>query len=159
MRSCLALFVLLALSSCSKEKDTSSVPQWTIDGKTFTAKVYVPGSNLVRWYDVEDPVNAAAANYITVEFSAPAPQVAGTYDIGGNGTSSVYIRAMNVVNNANTTNVQPYIFDAAAKVGTATVTVNNGRRFLSFGNVTVKKLNASGQQTGTASLSVNFLEY
>ena len=155
----LALIFLLAFFSCSKEKDNTSQPQWTIDGNTFTARVYVPGGNQVRWYDVADPVNAASANYITVEFSGSAPQVAGTYDIGGSGTSATYIRAMNAVNNANTSSVQPYLFDATTKVGTATVTVNNGRRFLSFGNVTVKKLNASGQQTGTASLSVNFLEY
>jgi hypothetical protein len=66
---------------------------------------------------------------------------------------------MNVVNNANSPSVQPYLFDVSSKVGTASLTVNNGRRFLTFSNVTVKKLNASGQQIGTATLSVNFLEF
>jgi hypothetical protein len=159
MRRYLALMFLIAFASCSKEKDTSALPQWTIEGKTFTAKVFVLNNNQVRWYDVDDPVNAASTNFITVEFSGTPPQVTGTYDLGGSGTSATYIKAMNVVNNASTSNVQPYLFDNASKVGSASVTVNNGRRFITFSNVTVKKLNSSGQQTGTATLSVNFLEY
>lgn len=155
----LLLITILALASCSKEEDSSSVPTWTIDGKTFTAQVFVPGGSNVRWYDVADPVNAPSVNFITVEFSSTLPQVAGTYDIGGSGTGSTYIKAMNVVNNGNTSNVVAYLFDETAKKGTANLTVNANRRFLSFNNITVKKLNASGQQVGTAVLSVNLLEY
>lgn len=159
MRILLALCFVLLLGSCKKEEDTSAIPTWTIEGKTITAQVFLLGTNDVRWYDVTDPTNATTVNFITVEFSRTLPQVAGTYDIGGTGTATTYIKAINVVNDANTSSVQPYLFDGTSKVGTASLTVNNGRRFLSFGNVTVKKLNASGQQIGTATLSVNFLEF
>jgi hypothetical protein len=159
MRLLLAFCLLLLLGSCEKEEDTSAIPTWTIDGKTITAQVFLLGTNDVRWYDVTDPTTAATVNFITVEFSRTPPQVAGTYDIGGTGTTTTYIKAMNVVNDANTSSVQPYLFDASSKVGTASLTVNNGRRFLTFSNVTVKKLNSSGQQIGTATLSVNFLEF
>jgi hypothetical protein len=159
MRILLALCFLLLLGSCSKEEDTSAIPTWTIEGKSTTAQVFLLGTNDVRWYDVTDPTNAATVNFITVEFSRTLPQLAGTYDIGGTGTTNTYIKTINVVNNANTPSVQPFLFDGTSKVGTASLTVNNGRRFLTFSNVTMKKLNASGQQIGTATLSVNFLEF
>jgi hypothetical protein len=159
MRILLALCFVLLLGSCKKEEDTSAIPTWTIEGKAITAQVFLLGTNDVRWYDVTDPTNAASVNFITVQFSRILPQIAGTYDIGGTGTTTTYIKAMNVVNNANSPSVQPYLFDVSSKVGTASLTVNNGRRFLTFSNVTVKKLNASGQQIGTATLSVNFLEF
>lgn len=159
MRNLLVCLFALFLFSCQKEEDTSAIPTWTIEGKTITAQVFLLGTNDVRWYDVADPTTAATVNFVTVEFSRALPQVAGTYDIGGTGTGTTYIKAINVVNNANSASVQPYLFDGASKVGTATLTVNNGRRFLSFSNVTVKKLNASGQQVGSATLSVNLLEF
>lgn len=159
MRILLALCFLLVLGSCQKEEDTSGIPTWTIEGKTVTAQVFLLGTNDVRWYDVADPTTASTVNFITIEFSRTLPQVAGTYDIGGTGTSSTYIKTINVVNNANTPSVQPFLFDGTSKVGTASLTVNNNRRFITFSNVTLKKLNASGQQIGTATVSVNFLEF
>ena len=155
----LCFLILIVLTASCKKEDTSSLPTWTVEGKTFTAQVFLPGTNDTRWYDVADPTTAATVNFITVEFSRPMPQVAGTYDIGGTGTDATYIKAINVVNNASTANVVAYLFDTPNKVGTASITVNNGRRFLSFSNVTVKKLNSSGQTVGSSTLSVNFLEY
>lgn len=159
MRILLALCFVLLLGSCKKEEDTSAIPTWTIESKTVTAQVFLLGTNDVRWFDVTDPTNAATLNFITIEFSRTLPQVAGTYDIGGTGTATTYIKTINVVNDGNTPSVQPYLFDGASKVGTASLTVNNSRRFISFNNVKVKKLNASGQQIGTATLSVNLLEF
>ena len=159
MQRLFVVFLLVSMISCSKEEDTSANPTWTVEGKTFTAQVFLAGTNDTRWYDVTDPTTATTVNFITVEFSRPMPQVAGTYDIGGTGTDATYIKAINVVNNASTANVTAYLFDTPSKVGTASITVNNGRRFLSFSNVTVKKLNSSGQIVGSSTLSVNFLEY
>jgi hypothetical protein len=159
MRTLLAFCFILLLASCKKEEDTSAIPTWTIEGKTITAQVFLLGTNDVRWFDVADPTNAAKVNFVTVEFSRTLPQVAGTYDIGGTGTTNTYIKTINVVNDGNTSSVQPFLFDGSSKVGTASLTVNNGRRFLTFSNITLKKLNASGQQIGTATLSVNLLEF
>ena len=153
------LFVLFALLtvSCSKD-DSSTDPNWTVDGKTFVPKVFLLTSVTSRWYDVTDPNTNAPYNYITIEFSSNMPQVAGVYDIGGSGTGN-FIRAMNAVTGVNSTTANGYVFSSNTKIGTATVTVNNGRRFISFSNVTVQKSNSTGQIIGSATLSANYLEY
>lgn len=150
------LFVLLTVS-CSKD-DTSTDPKWTVDGKTFVPKVFLLTTVTSRWYDVEDPNTTGPVNYITIEFSSNMPQLAGVFDIGGTGTGN-FIRAMNAVTGVNTTGTNGYVFSGNTKVGTASVNVNNGRRFISFSNITVQKSNSTGQIIGTATLSANYLEY
>ena len=149
----------MSFVSCSNEEDTSAVPTWTVQNIAYTSKTIVVGTNDTRWYDVTNPANASVVNFITVEFSKPLPTVAGTYDIGGTGTDATYIKAINAVVNSTSPNKALYVFDTPSKVGSATLTVNNGKRFLTFGNVAVNRYNASGTLTGTSYVSCNFLEF
>ena len=157
----LLLIVLITLTlSCSKEEDTSAVPTWTIQNIVYNSKTVVVGTNDTRWYDVTSPGSASVVNFITIEFSKPLPTVAGTYDIGGTGSDATYIKTINAVVNSTSPNKELYLFDTPSKVGSATLTINNGKRFITFGTITVKRANASGTITSTnATLSCNFLEF
>jgi hypothetical protein len=161
MRTLLFLAALLAFASCSKDDAEPVVqPTWSVDGKTATAKVFLPSTFDVQWFDVEDPTTSNVFNSIKVEFSRNVPQVAGSYDIGGSGTSSTYIKTITAVSGINSASPFSYVFNTGSKTGTATITTNNsGRRFLSFSGVTVQKLNSTGQVVGSSSLSATELEY
>lgn len=161
MRITLILAALLAFASCSKDEAEPVVqPTWSVDGKTFTAQVFLPSEFDVIWFDVTDPTTSSVFNSIKVEFSRNVPQVAGTYDIGGTGATSTYIKTITAVSGINSSTPFSYVFNTGSKTGSATITTNtSGRRFLSFSGVTVQKLNATGQIVGSSSLSATELEY
>ena len=161
MKKMIVFLLACSLYSCSKDQGTSvTTSNWTVANITYGSKTIVLGTNDVRWYDVTNPGNASVIDFITIEFSTSLPTVAGTYDIGGTGTASTYIKSISaVVNSTSTNNKVMYLFDENTKTGTATITINNGKRNLTFGSVPANRMNGSNQLTGYGSISGHTLEF
>lgn len=176
MRLLSLLCLMLVLWACSKDHDASqpvprtsqSLGSWTIKGKTFTAISYRKLSNTISWYDVYDMFLGTDTNInnITIFFSKEMPTVPGTYEIG-----SVEAAAPAVEQNHCKTitagvgldlgNPKFYTTPAVYRIpwGKATVTVQNGKHFMTIAPITIYQVDQSNRVIDSTSLSTLNLEY
>jgi hypothetical protein len=171
------LFVLLIFVwACSKEhggdpavQNTSqSLGSWTIKGKTYTAISYRKLTNTISWYDVYDMFLGTDTNInnITIFFSEEMPTIPGNYEIGvvDLGTPAIdknHCRTITAGVGLDLGYPKFYTTPATYRIpwGTATVTVQNGKHYMTIAPITIYQVDQMNRVIDSTSLSTVNLEY
>src|SRR5688572_12619888 len=171
----LAVF-LLFLWACSKDHDASqpvpraseSLGSWTIKGKTFTAVSYRKLTNTISWYDVYDMFLGTDTNInnITIFFSKEMPTIPGSYEIGLVEAASPSIdrnhcKTITAGVGLDLGNPKFYRTPETYRIpwGTATVTVQDGKHFITIPPITIYQVDQLNRVIDSTSLSTVNLEY
>ncbi|HSB93236.1 MAG TPA: hypothetical protein VLC28_08970 [Flavitalea sp.] len=176
MRLAVLSGLLFFMWACSKDQDNSrpvprtseSLGSWTVKGKTFTAISYRKLSNTISWYDVYDMFLGTDTNInnITIFFSKEMPTVPGNYEIGmvQSANPSVernHCKTITAGIGLDLSNPKFFTTPAVYRIpwGTATVTVQNGKHFMTIPPITIYQVDQLNTVIDSTSLSTFNLEY
>jgi hypothetical protein len=176
MRLIYILFFLFIIWGCSKDHSiitptpnpSETLGSWTVKGKTFTAISYRKLTNTISWYDVYDMFLGTDTNInnITIFFTEKMPTIPGIYEIGGveEGSTSIPKNICKTITagvGLDLSNPKFYTTPTTYQIpwGNATVTVQNGKHYMTIAPITIYQVDQSNRIIDSTSLSTFNLEY